>query len=151
MLDIHMLEERNIKRLKVLLDEFNIDLSIEEIIGMASIYIASETDKEKIAENPDQRTYMYMTRLRLMCSKKVMKEIDMGDHKVYEHIKTKKIQLYTINNKKIKTMQAKEIQVLLLKLKFLIEVVNELQSFEAIKQSEMQYSFYSNYFKLEED
>ena len=86
-----------------------------------------------------------------MCSKKIFKETDMDGYIVQEYIKTKKIQLYTINNKKIQTLDKIEIRTLLLKLKFLIELVNELQSFEAIKQSEVQYAFFNKFLNRKED
>jgi hypothetical protein len=123
MLSIEAIKKRNLKLLENLLNEYNIKLSINDLIDSESIYITRDYEKDKIED------IKVIKRIRLMCTIKIYdyyKDNLGNEHKLF--IKTKKQQLYTINNKMLKKLNeednlSKEVN----QLNFIVNLIKELQ------------------------
>lgn len=128
MLDIDSLEIRNCRELEKLILLYSINRSVEDLINMASMYVAQDKDTKEVEA---------LSRIRLMCTEKIYEVKDMGKYSRKEVVQTKKVQLYTINNKTIKKLNEKnELRVAVDKLEYMCSLVKELQLFRDIRKME---------------
>ena len=131
MLDIDLIEDRNNDKLNILLKQYKITKTIADLVDTVSVYIA--TDKKKEKDNP----FETINRIRLMCTDKIYDLIDNGEYTAKVFLKTKKVQLYTINNKAIQELsKTNELNFIVSDLNYICNLIKELQYIQSIKQIE---------------
>ncbi len=125
-MNIDLLEERNNKYLEKLINKFKIEKSVEDLTDMSSVYIT--IDKDRSIKEVD-----VVNRIRLMGAENIYESV-AGIKRI---VKTKKVQLYTINNKTIKELsENNELSTVVNNLDYICSLVKELQLFREIREME---------------